>query len=166
MADIFDRAGQQFGGSFAADAARVTFAGAGDFIGQGGAGGVGLLVQNLQVSYQQQVTRLYEIGTNNTFLVAGRTAGQFGMGRVLGPRPVQKGFYSKYGNVCNAATNNLAFECQTGCPAGAGAGNGGGLADLVFNIKNVVLTSINLTAAAQDMIINEQLAAMFISFES
>jgi len=168
VADLFDRAGQAFGGSFASDAAKVIFSGAGELLGgasSSGAGGVGLLTQNLQVGYNQQVTRLYEIGTNLTFLVAGRTQGQLSMGRVLGPRPVSTAFYQKYGNVCYAATNNLLVYAQTGCPQGPASGNDGGLAEINFGVKNVVLTSISLTVAAMDMIINEQLSAMFVSLE-
>jgi hypothetical protein len=165
MADIYNRAGNDFGGSFAADAAKVVFAGGsgGDLVGA--SGGVGLLTQQVQVSYSQQITRLYEIGSNFTFLVAGRTQGQIGLGRVLGPRAVQTAFYSKYGNVCNAPTNNLSLLLETGCPTGANSGVVGGLGKLAFLVKNVVLVSIGLTVASQDMIINEQVQALFISLD-
>lgn len=159
MADIFSRAGQDFKGSFAADAARVAFAG-----GSADLLGVGLLTQTISVNYTQALTRLYEIGTNYTYIVAGRTAGQLAMGRVLGPRPIQLGFYAKYGNVCNAATNNLNFEAETGCPTGENPGNTGGLSGTyTFGIRNAVITNIAITVSAQDMIINEQLQMMFVS---
>lgn len=64
MPDIYNRSGNQFAGSIAADAARVVFSGVGDLLGTGtAAGGVGLLTQSLQISYMQQVSRIYEIGT-------------------------------------------------------------------------------------------------------
>lgn len=155
MADIFSRAGQDFMGSFASDAARVAFAGG----GTDGVVGVGLLTQSLSCNYTQAITRLYEIGTNFTYLVAGRTQGQISLGRVLGPRPVQAAFYAKYGNVCNAATNNLNFEATAGC-------NGvGATGTFTFGIKNAVINSIGFSVAAQDMVINEQLAMMFVSLE-
>ncbi len=168
MADIYNRAGNQFGGSFASDAAKIVFGsggsgGGGDIIGT--SGGVGLLTQTAQMNYSQQVTRLYEIGSNFTFLVAGRTQGGVSMGRVLGPRPVQTQFYKNYGNVCNAANNNMTILMETGCPVGTGGGIGGGLGQLGFLIKNCVIVSLGISVAAQDMIINEQFQAMFVSLE-
>jgi len=166
MADIFARAGQQFNGAFAADAAKIVFA------GQASSGldaGVGLLTQSVNVSYNQQISRLYEIGTNFTYLVAGRTQGQVATQRVLGPRPVITSFYTKYGNVCNAATNNLNFETETGCPQGdnpsVNLGAQGGLAKLAFKVKSAVITQLGISVNANDMIINESLQMMFVSLE-
>lgn len=149
--DIYARTGNNFNGAFAADAARVVFG--------GDVSGVGLLTQQLSVNYAQAVTRLYEIGTNFTYLIAGRTQGQVGMGRVLGPRPLQLGFYTKYGNVCNAATNNLNFEVSAGCTADT---NG---APARFQLKNAVITNMGLSINAQDMLVNEQVNMLFISLE-
>ncbi len=169
MADIFNRAGNQYGGSFASDAAKIVFSSGGSGTGDlvGASGGVGLLTQTAQFNYMQQITRLYEIGSNFTFLVAGRTQGGLSMGRVLGPRKVQTQFYRNYGNVCNAANNNLTVVMETGCPAGTNTngGIGGGLGALAFLVKNTVIVSLGISVAAQDMIINEQFQAMFVSME-
>jgi hypothetical protein len=163
MADIFSRVGQTFNGAFSADSARLTFAGGSDILGAGGdSGGIGLLTQTLQFSYAQAVTRLYEVGSNKTYLVAGRAQGQIGLGRVLGPRPVQVAFYQKYGNVCNAATNNIEFLADTGCGADQENLSGGTFA---FTIKHAVITQISISVAAQDMIVNEQLQMLFISLQ-
>ena len=121
-----------------------------------------MLVQNLGFNYQQQVTRIFEIGTNLQFYVAGRTQGQMSLGRVLGPRPIALAFYQKYGNVCEAATNILDIQLATGCRAtGEFASVNGQI--YAFTMKFVVITSIGVTMAAQDMLINEQLSAMFAS---
>jgi hypothetical protein len=161
--DIYGRTGNDFGGSFAADAAKIVFTGgsAGDLVGTGG--GVGLLTQQLQVGYTQQVSRIYEVGSNFTFLIMGRSQGQFSVGRVLGPRPLQLAFYSKYGNVCNAATNLLSLQLATGCSDAPGAA--GGLASIAYLIRNAVLISVSLTVAAADMIVNEALQGMFVSLD-
>ncbi len=42
----------------------------------------GLLAQQIQVGYSQQVNRFYEIGTNNVYMVRGRAEGQMSMSRV------------------------------------------------------------------------------------
>jgi hypothetical protein len=165
MADIFARAGNDFRGAFSADAARVVFAGQGL---ASDAGGVGLLTQNLSVNYAQQITRLYEIGTNATYLVAGRTFGNIGLGRVLGPRSVQLAFYTRYGNVCNAAQNNFNLEMDAACtnaPNAGGAAVGQGSGNYRFAIRNSVITNIGIAIAAADMLVNEQLQMMFVSLD-
>ena len=170
MADVFAREGNDFQGSFASDGAKVIFASggtnaSGEFLG------VGMLTQQLSVQYSQAVTRLYEIGTNFTFLVAGRTQGQVTLARVLGPRAVQMSFYTKYGNVCNADTNNVNFETETGCekgtPGAAAPVIPGGLAEgHKFGVHNAVITSLGITVNAQDMMINEQITMMFVQLTS
>jgi hypothetical protein len=155
-ADVFSRQGQDFGGSFAADAAKVVFS-ATDL----NDGGVGLLTQSLSFNYTQSITRMYEIGSQKTFYVAGRAQGQATLARVLGPRPVQLAFYQKYGNVCNAASNNIDFVADTGCQAGGADSFTGGV--YAFTLRGAVITSIQVSVQANDMIINESLTLMYIA---
>jgi hypothetical protein len=160
--DIFGRE-STLGGAIASDAAKIVFAGGGDSIvgGVSASGGVGLLTQNLQISYQQQVTRIYEVGSNFTFLVAGRAQGTLGLGRVLGPRAVQTQFYRNYGNVCNASNNNLALELAAGCHVS----QPGDLGKISLVIRNVVLISIGFNVGSQDMVIGEQLQGLFVALD-
>ncbi len=153
--DIFNRGGHDYKGSFAADSAKVTFATG----GSSQAGGVGLLTQNLSVNYTQQVTRIYEIGSQATFYVGGRTQGQATLGRIFGPRKIQTAFYHKYGDVCQAADNTINFELEAGCAGGPGVE----FAKTGFTIHNAVITSMGFTVQAQDMIINEQVQLMFVA---
>jgi hypothetical protein len=164
MADIFNGQGSTFGGSFSADSAQVAFSTGGAAGAPAGlSGGVGLLTQTIQFNYAQQITRLYEIGSNATFLVAGRTQGSLSLGRVLGPRQVQTQFYANYGNVCNAANNNITVSLQAGCTTGTASSGVGTQGTLAFLIQNVVIVSMGLTVAAEQMIVNENLQAMFVS---
>ena len=153
--DVFSRGGHDFKGSFSADSAKVVFAGGGDLQ----AGGVGLLTQNLSVNYTQQITRLYEIGSQNTYYVGGRTQGQATLGRVFGPRALQLGFYQKFGDVCKAADNTIDFSLEAGCASGSQAD----FEKAGFTIHNAVITSMGFTVQAQDMIINEQVQLMFVA---
>ncbi len=157
--DIYGRFSNAFGGAFAADSARLTFAGGADSLvgaGAASAGGVGLLTQNLSFSYQQLVSRLYEIGTNYAFYVSGRTQGSLSIGRVLGPRPVSMAFYQKYGSVCFAATNILTLGMATACTSPATSNSNYG-----WKMSFCVITSISVSVNAQDMLVNEQLQMMF-----
>ena len=58
MADVYQRDGIGFNGAMAADAAKLTFKGLGN-------DGVGMLAQNINLSYTQQITKIYELGSNN-----------------------------------------------------------------------------------------------------
>ncbi len=161
MPDVFGRASSLFGGAMKADDAKISFSGgAGGIVG----GGVGLLTQQAQFSYNQQITRLYEVGSSYEFFIAGRTQGQLSLARILGPRAVQTAFYSTYGDVCKAAQNSIAVSfAQGACGAPEAFGNTQGT--VAINLKSVVLVSIGMSVGAQDMIINEQVSAMFVSME-
>lgn len=159
--DVYGRAGQEFGGAIAADAARVVFS-APEIDGFG----VGMLVQNLQLNYQQQITRVYEIGTDKTFYIAGRTQGQANIARIMGPRPVQLGFYTKFGNACLAAENNIDFIADTGCSSRSGTRFSTGNNVYAFTLKHAVIISLGISIGAQDMVINEQVAMMFTALNA
>ena len=100
--DVYSRE-VQFGGAFSADGARITF---------GDAFQCGMLVQNIQYQYQQNISRLYEVGCPDVYLVAGRTSGQVSIARIIGPKKLAAAFYTKFGNVCNAGENDILFSAS------------------------------------------------------
>lgn len=164
MADIFSRENDTFNGSFAADGAAITFP---QFSTNGGIstdrGGAGLMVQNLNVQYSQVITKVYELGTNNTYYIGGRSQGGMGLSRIIGPRPIQLAFYQKFGDVCDAATNNIDLLVKAGCPT-SDTEEGQVLQQGVistYSSKFCVIQSIGMSVAAMDMVINEQLQLMF-----
>lgn len=150
MADMFNRRSDSFGGAFAADGAKMLFA------MDGLSAETGMLVQQLSVQYQQQVTRLYEVGSNAVYLVGGRTAGQGTLNRVLGPKKLAKAFYLTYGDICNAAKNMLQFEAAAGC-------NQTFDANVALHCRFVVINQIGFSLNAGDMMINESMGLMFSS---
>lgn len=184
MADIFGRRSMEFGGAFSADAAQIAFS----FSNQGGVqerGGVGLLTQQLNFTYQQQITRLYEIGSQRTFFIAGRPQGQASLARVVGPREVTLAFYYKFGNVCCVKDNVLQFRAAAMCfPTGSGTtteasvsqaandflqtrgDNASSGSNLDLKMTGVVITTIGFTVAAENMVINEQVQLMYVALEA
>jgi hypothetical protein len=174
--DFFSRKTDIFGGAFSSDSARVTFPNVGGVAGQFTAN-VGLLIQNLSMGYSQQVTRLYEVGTPAIYYVGGRTSGEGNISRIVGPRLITSAFYEKYGDVCQAATNSLQFAASTGCGAKGstqsieGAQNSftqnpnGVQGAAEFTAYFVVITQLQLTVNAENVVIGENLAYMFSSLE-
>ena len=153
MADIFNKTSNRLGGAWSADGAAVSFSGQ-----AAGLLGVGMIVQQVNVGYQQQVTRLYEIGSNMTYYVAGRVQGNMTIGRVVGPGVVMSAFYTAFGDVCNAANNTLVFGLATGCELPGDLG-----AQVAFTLLGCVITSIGITVAAENMIVNENLTLMYVA---
>lgn len=155
--DLFGRRPLQFGGAFAADAASINFSTGDPTFGSG----VGLVTQSLQIAYQQPVTRLYEVGSQYTYYIAGRPQGTINMGRVLGPGIVASAFYRAFGNVCLANKNHLTMDVGTGCDPCVTTE-----AQMYLLANNVLLQSVGMSVSAQDMIINESLSLMFTSLEA
>lgn len=176
--DIYNRVSDAYGGSFSADGAFISFSsplvaqgsGAG-LIGEvvpgiKGPAGVGLLTQNITISYTQNIMRVHEIGTNFHFFVSGRTQGTSGCQRILGPRPVSIAFYKTFGDVCNVANNIINLYMATGCAAKGVTPSGefrklGASFDLTMQF--CVINSLGIGMNVQDSMINESLGMMFCS---
>jgi len=98
------------------------------------------------------------------YYVAGRPEGQASLSRIVGPRGLLSGFYSVYGNPCNPY-NNLVFRSLLGC-----INNGTYVAGPVLGIsraaawimRGAVITSVSMSATAQEMMVSEQVTLMFV----
>lgn len=165
--DIFGRKPLQFGGAFAADSANIELIIPCDTDGDGydeEFPTCGLLTQNLSIQYQQPITRLYEVGSQFTYYVAGRPQGTATIARILGPGAVIDGLYECLGNVCNADKNDICFCLQAGCATDIISETACGTAQfssVKLGLKNVVLQGIGFSVQAQDMVINEQMSLFF-----
>lgn len=149
MADIFNRNVSTLGGVFSSDSAKLTLK-----------GNLGVLVQQLQFTYAQTVTRLYEVGGENIYYVGGRTQGQLNINRVIGPKGSVCALYATYGDICAAKSNVITLSLiEPDCSIEGGAGKS------TYTMKNCVITQVGIAVAAQDMIVNENTSMMFSSLE-
>jgi hypothetical protein len=154
--DIFNRATNTIGDSWSTDGASITFGGPAEVVGSFGAG---MLVQQTNVGYQQQVTRIYEIGSDYTYFIAGRVQGNLTIGRIIGPSVIMSSFYTTFGNPCNVRQNVMQLNVASTCEGGAFKKAAS------YLISYIILTSVGLTVGAQDMVVNEQLQMMFVKME-
>jgi hypothetical protein len=152
--DIFNRASNSIGKVWSVDGASVTFAGP-----EADSLGVGMLVQQTNVGYQQQVTRIYEIGSDYTYFIAGRVQGNLTIGRIIGPGVIMSAFYTRFGNPCNVRSNVMQLNIGSTCDGSAFTKTAS------YLISYIILTSVGLTVGAQDMVVNEQLQMMFVKME-
>jgi hypothetical protein len=149
---IFGRTPQPFGGAFSSDSTFLVFsAPEGSTINA-----AGLLVQDINVGYEQRITKVYEIGSRAIYYFRGPSEGRASISRVLGPLPLLKEFYARYGNVCNAGINNLTFVASTGCQFPAPPTSIFG-----FTLTGVVINAWNFRTQAENMVLYENLNLMF-----
>lgn len=161
MPDIFGRVDQLFGGGLSADSMFMTWPSL-------PAGGAGLLVQSIGLQYQQPVRRIFELGPGRvnpdsgtrsqlTYYIVGRPEGNFQMQRIFGFAAIGTQFYKTYGNPCNE-NPSLSFNANAGCN-----GNDNGQS-MIWTLDGVLLTAVGMTATAQEMVIQDTVGGMFISF--
>ena len=155
--DYFGRTASTFHSAFDANSAIMSFT---DIAGKKGE--VPLLIQQLAVNYQQQITRLYDITSNNVYYVAGRSQGQGQLSQILGPTTLAVEFLKRYGQVCNARDNNLFFELNSGnCGNISSSPN----TPLKIAASYIVLTGVAIQMASQDMVIQQNLTMMVGSLD-
>jgi hypothetical protein len=119
------------------------------------------VIQNVQFSFSQQITMLYEIGSGNNFVyyVGGRAQGTASIARVVGPASAQAAFIRTYGDLCTP--RRITFDSSSGCPSGSPPINGA----LRYSLISSVLTTIAVSVNSNDIVINEQLQFMFIDLD-
>lgn len=167
MAHIFNKQLKRNSGGFSIDSAQLNFAALGS--------GVGLLVQGLQIQYQQQVTFLYDLADpNGVYYVAGRADGNLNLAKMVGSQGIVKSFYEKYGDVCKISTptattggstpaaNTIDITFNTNCASGSGtsAASSGGV-----KISNPVILSFGLQMQVDQGTIAENVAIRFSDLE-
>lgn len=123
----------------------------------------GMVIQNVQFSFTQQVTLLYEIGSGKNFVyyVGGRSQGTATIARIVGPADGQVKFIRMYGDLCTP--RSLAFNAGGGCrgeSTGTSIRNG-----IDYTLKSAVMTTIAVSVNANDIVINEQMQFMFTDLE-
>jgi len=156
--ELFTRTETDFGGAMHAQFGIVTPAN----------GLTGVLMQNIQLSYQQQVTRLYELGNkgvkSKVYYVGGRAQGSMSVAHVIGPGVSIKAFYDNFGDVCKAQTNTCEIDLSTNV---CNQQNAGDVKPprVAYTVKYCVLVSIGMSVAAQDFVINENSQLMFSGLE-
>lgn len=162
MAQVF-AGGQVHRGSFRADQMAITF---------NGAQVQGMILQQIQFNFNQQVSMLYEIGSNNVYYVGGRAQGTASVARIIGPATVSALLLQNFGDICNP--QDLGLEVKGGC-----IDEQGGLSKTTAEFSNVapsllgnqlgekytledaILVGVGGSVGAQDIVFNEQLQFMF-----
>ena len=138
MADIF---GYNRGGAsdvFVADKSTLTIS---------GVSGVDL-IQNWQVTYQQSIQPIYEIGSSRLFWAKGNPIGSGTIGRIVG-----NSFLSMSSSICDTGATLSIGNASGACSGGA----------VGLTCFGVVCTSIGFSAQAGNPTVSESLGFQFSS---
>jgi hypothetical protein len=159
MADVFQSAPMSYGGGFRSDLGMLETT---DGIS-------GILMQNIQVTYQRPITKIYELGNKNTarppllaaagtgtnvYYVEGRPQGSLTLARILGFAASINAFYVKYGSACEAGANTMTLALNSSECVGPGV-------QVKLAMSFCVLTSVGVSVNAQQLVINENCGMEF-----
>jgi hypothetical protein len=119
-------------------------------------GGANLvLLQNLQVSHQQPITPLFEVGSNSRYYVVGKASGTFSASQVLGLGSAALEQVTSLADPCSLADRTLRLMLPSSfCPSNKNTETVKGSLELI--LEGVLLSSVGFTIAAQDNLINSQ----------
>lgn len=138
---------QTHNGGFRADQIKVSF---------GGVSVRGLLVQSINFSFQQQVTMLYEVGSNFVYYVGGRAQGTAAVSHIIGPSKFGQKLAEKFRDLC--LPQDITFIAAAGCADTRG--------DVRYTLTDAVLVGLAVGVTAQDVVINRNLNFMYIDLET
>ena len=128
------------------------------------------LIQNLQVSHQQPVQPLFEVGSNNRYYVVGKAAGTFSATQILGFGSAALDQVTSLANPCTGDRRLTLLIpspfCDVDNPPELAAGTGFGTSgDLTLTLTGVLLSSVGFSIAAQDNLINSQIQGIMTDLE-
>ena len=161
MADLFNRTAKSTRGGFKIDSAKLTFSGLAT------SGTVGMLIQNVQIQYQQQVTFVYDLADpEGVYYVAGKAQGTLAMSKIVGSAQGAAAFYKQYGDACKIG-NSINIEGVGGsCEAEAAANFVGPIEFPVsgnnkYEIVAPLIVSYGMTMSVNEGTVGENIQMQF-----
>lgn len=158
--DIFNREIGQKVFAFTADQLTMTYStdeqATGTALADGGSTTPGFYLTRLQVSYEQSVTVVHELGSNRRAFVAGRPSGTGTLDHLLGPVGLSKALLGTLGNVCNVGHNYLNFTFSGDCEGVKDVGD-----DSAIQLKWVCATQMSLGMDNSTFQLTDSLSIMY-----
>lgn len=152
--DIFGRENTGYAGAYNSARAKLSFG------TPGSDAGAKLLVTNLGLQYAQQLSRIFEIGSDKMYVVVGRVQGNGTLGNVIGPKRVSVAFYQEIADPCRNTVLTFKFDSQAEdtdlCPR----------VTATRRITGVIAESLGMQMNAQDMMIQENLGFQFAELQA
>jgi len=116
-------------------------------------------VQNVQLTYQRQITRVLELGSDDQYYVVGNTDGNGNFAAIVGPKKIVVDMVKSLADECEAKSRMVAFQAISDlCDADA-SGNTG---ELKVTVSGALLVNVSTGVSVQDFMINATGQFMFI----
>jgi hypothetical protein len=169
MADIFGyQRSPKPSGVFSTENSKLHFASGFSPAGDVGAlGAKGYLVQNWNITYNQQVQEIFELGSNALYWVKGRPQGVGTIQRVVGPRDASTPgtlFPKEAFDICEGGVR-FELKVKSGNCDGIGSLSFDTFSEVGINMDGCVITSIGFNAAVQDTRVMENIQWRFAFLE-
>lgn len=149
--DILGRSPQVVQNAYTSDAFRIAIAGPDHGF---------MMVQRVDFSYGQQVSRIFDLeDANFQAYVAARPQGQFSISNIVADIESMVSFMQTYGDVCSATSGkNITFAVERRSESGICKPQSGSL-----SFSQPVLVNAALGVATADYLINQQMGFLFAS---
>jgi len=108
--------------------------------------------------YQQQISRLYELGSTGVYYIAGRAQGNLTVQEIVGPTAISLAFIRQFADVCQAQNNNLDIGATLGCDKATSTA-------FRYKIQGCVITGIGFSVRAEQVIVNQTLTMEFAAMD-
>lgn len=154
MPDIFG-SNKTLAGSIKGTSVAMTVAnGGGDVI-------AGAMVQSVQLQYSRQISRIFELGSENMYYNVGNSEGQGSIQAIAGPKGMIAQALSALTKVCSATKQAISFTggtelCGTTDPAA-----GGGSESVSVTASGAVLQATSIAVSTQDFLMQSGGQIMF-----
>jgi hypothetical protein len=150
--DLFSRE-TVYGGSMSSEMVRLNFT-AGDTPFSG------FIVQNVDIQYSQQLSRLYALESGKVYFVVGQTNGQMSIQHAIGPEGMQREFIKTYGDPCNITDKVFVLSVTSGCTGETDISANGAV-----KLSNPLISGVQLGVQSGNAIITSAITTMFTSMD-
>lgn len=149
MSDVFQARGS-LGGVFKGTQVELTLGGSSNGALKGS------LVQNIAINYTRNISRIWELGSEDTYYIVGHTEGQAQLSRIVAKASAD--ILDALGDACTAASNVLNISTQADVCSDTGERFG-------VSAKGPVLVSRGFSIDANQFMLTSQAGIMFSGLE-
>jgi hypothetical protein len=123
-------------------------------IGGGTNGFQGALVQQLQISYTRQITRVWELGSTDMYYIQGHCEGQGSLSQIVGPKGLVGTLLANLGDICAVAGTTMSLSATNNtCKPGDSS--------TTVMLDNPLATQFTLGASVGNFLIDSSLVFTF-----
>ncbi len=147
MSDIFG-IDSKLGGTFKGTSFSLSVGGgSGDFRGA--------LVQQLQISYMRQITRVWELGSRDQFYIEGHVEGQGTLQQIVGPKGLVSSLLTNLSDICAATGRTLSLSAANNACGGITT------TGTTLTLESPVATRFTLGASVSNFLVDSGLEITF-----